>query len=42
LGLIFSQILMTIYLELCSKVGELQFSYIFVIATMGRFLLDHT
>ena len=42
LGSIFSQIYMVTYSMLCSKVGELQISYKFVIAAMGRFLLDHS
>jgi hypothetical protein len=33
---------MVTYSMLCSKVGELQINYKFVIAAMGRFLLDHS
>jgi hypothetical protein len=42
LGSIFSQIYMVTYSMLCSKVGELQISYKFVIVAMGRFLMDHS
>jgi hypothetical protein len=42
LGSIFSQIYMVTYSMLCRKVGELQINYKFVIAAMGRFLLDHS
>jgi hypothetical protein len=41
-GQFFSQISIATHTKFCSKVGELQISYIFVIATMGRFWLDHT
>jgi hypothetical protein len=33
---------MVTYSMLCNKVGELQINYKFVIAAMGRFLLDHS
>jgi hypothetical protein len=41
-GQFFSQISIATHTKFCCKVGELQISYIFVIATMGRFWLDHT